>query len=110
MNKVSVGMVEAGLSALAHSRKAHQSDEATCAAVWSAMDRVRLAEETRRGANTPAPVYVHQSWPAWRYGPAGEAKVFQRPEDVPEGWINRPQTLVQTVAAEIPPRKPKRAA
>jgi hypothetical protein len=30
------------------------------------------------------------SWPAFRYGPNGEAQIFQRPEDVPEGWKDSP--------------------
>jgi hypothetical protein len=25
-------------------------------------------------------------WPSWRYGPNGEAAIFERPEDVPDGW------------------------
>jgi hypothetical protein len=29
-------------------------------------------------------------WPAWRYGPAGESQVFDRPEDVPAGWEDHP--------------------
>lgn len=28
-------------------------------------------------------------WPAWRYSPDGEAKMFDKPEDVPEGWLDR---------------------
>lgn len=30
-------------------------------------------------------------WPSWRYGPNGESGVFERPEDVPEGWFDSPQ-------------------
>jgi len=26
-------------------------------------------------------------WPKWMWTGAGEAKVFDRPEDVPEGWM-----------------------
>lgn len=32
--------------------------------------------------------YVYQPWPAWMRSPSGEAKVFQCPEDVPEGWMS----------------------
>jgi small-conductance mechanosensitive channel len=32
-----------------------------------------------------------QSWPAWRYGPNGEAKIFASAGDVPEGWGKQPQ-------------------
>lgn len=37
------------------------------------------------------PPYKYSAWPAWRYGPGGEAKVFQRIEDVPVGWVDTPQ-------------------
>lgn len=29
-------------------------------------------------------------WPAWFYGPNGEAAVFERPADVPPGWADEP--------------------
>lgn len=29
-------------------------------------------------------------WPAWRYGPNGEAEIFQLPDDVPAGWTDIP--------------------
>lgn len=29
-------------------------------------------------------------WPSWRYGPKGEADIFERPEDVPVGWFDHP--------------------
>jgi len=29
-------------------------------------------------------------WPSWRYGPNGQAAVFDKPEDVPPGWAERP--------------------
>lgn len=35
---------------------------------------------------SPDPKY----WPAWRYGPKGEMQIFERPEDVPEGWLDTP--------------------
>jgi hypothetical protein len=41
---------------------------------------------------------VFPSWPAWRYGPNGEAAIFLRPEDVPEGWKD-----TQTAHFEPPP-------
>lgn len=25
-------------------------------------------------------------WPAWYYGPKGEAQIFEKKEDVPTGW------------------------
>ncbi len=42
---------------------------------------------------SPAPVqpndgpYEHQDWPAWMYGPEGQKRVFDRAEDVPDGWV-----------------------
>jgi hypothetical protein len=32
-----------------------------------------------------------KSWPAWFYGPNGEAEVFERKDDVPAGWTDSPQ-------------------
>lgn len=33
------------------------------------------------------------SWPAWRYGPGGQAQIFHSPEEVPEGWEDHPQKV-----------------
>lgn len=33
-------------------------------------------------------------WPAWFYGPDGERKVFQGPDEVPEGWQDSPRPKV----------------
>lgn len=30
-------------------------------------------------------------WPAWRFSPDGESAMFDCPEDVPDGWTNKPQ-------------------
>jgi len=30
------------------------------------------------------------TWPSWRYGPNGQAAVFVKGDDVPEGWVDRP--------------------
>jgi hypothetical protein len=32
-------------------------------------------------------------WPAWRYGPDGEADVFENEADVPKGWKNHPSAF-----------------
>jgi hypothetical protein len=29
---------------------------------------------------------VSTDWPSWRYGPNGEAQVFESASDVPKGW------------------------
>lgn len=34
-----------------------------------------------------------QTFPSWRYGPGGEARVFDRADDVPEGWEDHPRGL-----------------
>lgn len=34
-----------------------------------------------------------KSWPAWRYGPNGQADIFQSPEEVPDGWQNHPDKV-----------------
>lgn len=28
-------------------------------------------------------------WPSWFYGPNGEKGVFEKPEDVPVGWVRK---------------------
>lgn len=109
MKRITSGMVEAGVNALANARKL--SDAAVVAAVYSAMDATRRSEESR-AKHEPPPAYVHQAWPAWRYGPEGESQLFDKAEDVPEGWGDVPKSLVQSVAAEMPRRgrPPKVAA
>lgn len=37
--------------------------------------------------------YTPIKWPAWRYSPTGEAKIFERAEDVPEGWEDNPNNF-----------------
>lgn len=32
-----------------------------------------------------------QEFPAWRYGPNGEAQIFKDPAEVPEDWTDKPQ-------------------
>jgi hypothetical protein len=34
--------------------------------------------------------YVFQAWPSWRYGPNGEAEIFESEDQVPEGWLDHP--------------------
>lgn len=33
-------------------------------------------------------------FPAWYYGPEGQQQVFQRAEDVPEGWQDHPSKVI----------------
>lgn len=43
---------------------------------------------------SPVPVqpsdgpYEFQAWPAWFYGPEGQSRVFNNPEEVPDGWVD----------------------
>jgi hypothetical protein len=40
-------------------------------------------------------------WPSWRYGPNGEAEIFQCESDVPYGWVAKPGQVF--VPPELPP-------
>lgn len=33
------------------------------------------------------------TWPSWRYGPAGQAKVCDSESDVPKGWAAHPSDV-----------------
>ena len=51
--------------------------------------------------------YEHQDWPAWFYGPDGEAAVFESEADVPAGWTDHP---LKAGESEAPKRgRPKKA-
>lgn len=43
-----------------------------------------------------------REWPAWRYGPDGEGKIFEKPEDVPKGWVDSP-AKVKKASSEAKP-------
>ena len=36
-----------------------------------------------------------KKWPAWRYGPNSESDIFEKPEDVPQGWADSPAAFAQ---------------
>lgn len=40
-------------------------------------------------------------WPSWRYGPYGEAQIFNSPDEVPEGWAKKPQEAFVPPEPEI---------
>lgn len=94
---ISVSMTEAGVLALERVNRTKQSSQAVVAAIYNAMESARR-REVAKATNTPEP-YVHQAWPAFRYGPEGQKQVFNRPEDVPEGWQDSPDFV--TAAREI---------
>lgn len=92
MKKISTGMIEAGVNAMARLQKTKQADEAVVAIIYNAMEAVR-ENEVRAEFKKPEPKpYVHQDWPCWYSGPEGDRKVFNAPEDVPEGWV--PASLI----------------
>jgi hypothetical protein len=51
----------------------------------------------------------YKAWPAWWYGPNGEAQVFQRPEDVPDGWKTSPSAHFEPPPAPTPPPMTRKA-
>jgi len=109
--KITPGMVEAGITKLAGIRGRKLDDTSLVTAVYSAMEQHRLAEIAREKVNGPKiETYSHQSWPAWRYSPEGEGKIFQREEDVPEGWTDSVQVHVLERDAKILSGKLKKKA
>ena len=106
MAKVTPGMIEAGVNGMARARRQLIGDGGVVAQIFSAMELIQRQEEARQRlddrAAGPAP-YVHQNWPAWRYGPGGESKIFQKPEDVPEGWTESVVVHVLPRDVDAPP-------
>jgi len=110
---VTTAMTEAGIAAYERIQRTRQSQQAIVAAVFNAMDAVRRREAIK--APGPAAAYVHQDWPSFRYGPNGERKVFQRADDVPEGWQDSPNFVTaakeagyETMADMVEKRRPGR--
>jgi hypothetical protein len=44
----------------------------------------------------------HLAWPAWRTGPSGERQLFEKAEDVPEGWVD-PHAAAESKAKPAAP-------
>ncbi len=86
--KISLGMIEAGVSAMARVQRTKQSDAAVVSVIYSAMEAVHQNEERSQKIGAKAEPYVHQDWPRWMYGPDGHERVFNSPEEVPEGWTS----------------------
>lgn len=53
-----------------------------------------------------APKLDPKRWPAWRYGPNGESKLCQTPDDVPKGWEDTPDAFDPKQAARGGEAKP----
>jgi hypothetical protein len=56
-----------------------------------------------------------QHWPSWRYGPKGEAEIFEREADVPSGWEDHPAKFKEegkdeAVAKSSEPNRPSEEA
>lgn len=34
-----------------------------------------------------------KKWPAWRYGPGGQRRIFQENEQIPAGWVDHPSKV-----------------
>ena len=62
----------------------------------------------------PAQPYVFQAFPSYRYGPNGEAEVFESEADVPEGWLDHPSKFnapeADAPTAKATPQKRQTAA
>lgn len=39
---------------------------------------------------------MNKDWPAWRYGPNGQQRIFDEGETVPAGWKKHPDELTGT--------------
>lgn len=101
--KITPSMIEAGVAALARIKRQHPVDASVVAAVFSAMHSAMEAEQKRMAGIVTTKPYEHQDWPAWRSGPNGESRIFDRPEDVPEGW-----GAATNIATPVEKRKPGR--
>lgn len=55
---------------------------------------------------------THHKFPSWRYGPGGEAAVFESEDDVPKGWHDHPSKHEKSSkpAPAEPPVKPEAPA
>jgi len=49
-------------------------------------------------------------WPAWRFGPGGEARIFQENEPVPAGWVDHPSKVVEPVKVKRAVKEKKLSA
>jgi hypothetical protein len=112
--KITPGMAEAGVNAMARAKRTPIGDSAVVAMIYSAMDLVRRQEEANQKPTTPQK-YQHQDWPAFHYGPNGESKVFAKAGDVPEGWSDSPiseevHVLERDQHIKRGPGRPRRAA
>jgi hypothetical protein len=95
---VSNAMTEAGIATYERINRARMSPQAIVAAIYNAMDTVRRREAIK--APGPAAAYVHQAWPAFRYGPNGQSAKFTQESDVPPGWADSPKKVGAQTSAQ----------
>ncbi len=50
------------------------------------------------------------TFPSWKYGPEGDARICADEADVPKGWADHPAGPFEGVKAAKPPPAPKPAA
>ena len=91
--KVSPGMADAGVTAMARLKRGSTGDTSLVVGIYNAMEACRLQEEAKRNGEAQKP-YVHQEWPSWRYGPDGIGRAFNAASEVPEGWTEAPTLVV----------------
>ena len=54
-----------------------------------------------KAPNAPRGHLIGTGWPSYRYGPEGQAKIFQSEDEVPAGWADHPSKVV--LSDEAPP-------
>lgn len=104
-------MLEAGVAAMARIKAKPCEDSAVVTTVFNAMLHAEAYEKKVRDRTATKPVYVHQDFPSWRYGPNGESKLCNSETDVPAGWTDNPIAILALAAvleATIEKRKPGR--
>lgn len=113
MKKISIGMMEAGVNAMARINRTKQGDSAVVATIYNAMEAVRQNEATNAaGKREPAKPYVHQDWPQW-FCRGEERRIFNSQEEVEEGWTPAVGAVAMSVAGPVkrgPGRPPRIAA
>lgn len=69
----------------------------------------RVMAPVPQSPNTDRPPYEYQAWPAWRYteDDKGERKgaIFDRVEDVPDGWLTLDEYNAKHSDGEVAPPK-----
>ena len=46
-------------------------------------------------------------WPAWRFSPDGESQLFEKAEDVPEGWTSKLPSAIYETSEQVSVDKEK---